>query len=176
MRKPAAGLIVHDGVVTRGQPKVGDKAVAKVNIQRRQDIMRNHTATHLLHAVLHQVLGEHARQAGSLVAPDKLRFDFTHPDAIPRINLKQVEARVNEAILYDLPLHKVEKSLEQAMAEGAMALFGEKYGETVRTITIGEGKPFSYELCGGTHVDETGDISVFLITFRRQCRRWDPQN
>ena len=164
MRKPAAGLIVHEGVVTHGQPKVGDKAVAKVNTQRRQDIMRNHTATHLLHAVLHQVLGEHARQAGSLVAPDKLRFDFTHPDAIPAEKLEEVEARVNEVILNDLPLHKVEKSLEQAKAEGAMALFGEKYGETVRTITIGEGKPFSYELCGGTHVDETGDIGVFLIT------------
>jgi len=164
MRKPAAGLIVHEGVVTRGKPKVGDKAVAKVNTQRRQDIMRNHTATHLLHAVLHQVLGEHARQAGSLVAPDKLRFDFTHPDAIPAEKLEEVEARVNEVILNDLPLRKVEKSLEQAKAEGAMALFGEKYGETVRTITIGEGKPFSYELCGGTHVDETGDIGVFLIT------------
>jgi alanyl-tRNA synthetase len=110
------------------------------------------------------VLGEHARQAGSLVAPDKLRFDFTHPDAIPSEKLEEVEARVNEIILNDLPLYKVEKSLEQAKAEGAMALFGEKYGESVRTITIGEGKPFSYELCGGTHVDETGDISVFLIT------------
>jgi alanyl-tRNA synthetase len=164
MRKPAAGIIIHEAVVTRGKPKVGDAAIAKVNFQRRQDIMRNHTATHLLHAVLHQVLGDHARQAGSLVAPDKLRFDFTHPDAIPTEQLEEVEARVNEAILNDYALHKVEKSLEQAKSEGAMALFGEKYGETVRTVTIGEGKPFSYELCGGTHVDETGDISVFLIT------------
>ncbi len=164
MRKPAAGMIVHEGVVTHGKPKVGDKAVAKVNTQRRQDIMRNHTATHLLHAVLHQVLGDHARQAGSLVAPDKLRFDFTHPDAIPAEKLEEVESLVNEAILNDYALHKVEKSLEQAKLEGAMALFGEKYGDTVRTVTIGEGKPFSYELCGGTHVDETGDIGVFLIT------------
>ncbi len=164
MRKPAAGIIVHEGAVSCGRPKLGDPAVAKVNVQRRLDIMRNHTATHLLHAVLHQVLGEHARQAGSLVAPEKLRFDFTHPDAISAEQLEEVEARVNEAILNDLPLQKVEKSLEQAKAEGATALFGEKYGEMVRTISIGEGRPFSYELCGGTHVDETGDIGVFLIT------------
>jgi alanyl-tRNA synthetase len=164
MRKPAAGIIVHEAVVVRGKPRVGDTSIAKVNFQRRQDIMRNHTATHLLHAVLHKVLGDHARQSGSLVSPEKLRFDFTHPDAIPAEKLEEVEALVNEAILDDYALHKVEKSLEQAKAEGAMALFGEKYGETVRTVTIGEGKPFSYELCGGTHVDETGDIGVFLIT------------
>jgi alanyl-tRNA synthetase len=163
MRKPAAGMITHVGIVTRGNPKVGDSVVAKVDIQRRQDIMRNHTATHLLHAVLHKVLGEHARQSGSLVAPEKLRFDFTHPDPISQDQLETIEALVNEAILSDYPLIKVEKPLEKAMSEGAMALFGEKYGETVRTITIGEETPFSYELCGGTHVDDTGDIGIFII-------------
>jgi alanyl-tRNA synthetase len=163
MRKPAAGMITHVGIVTRGNPKVGDSVVAKIDIQRRQDIMRNHTATHLLHAVLHKVLGEHARQSGSLVAPEKLRFDFTHPDPISQDQLETIEALVNEAIFSDYPLVKVEKSLNQAMSEGAMALFGEKYGETVRTITIGEETPFSYELCGGTHVDDTGDIGIFII-------------
>jgi alanyl-tRNA synthetase len=164
MRKPSSGIIVHQAVVNRGNPKVGDLAILKVDRQRRQDIMRNHTATHLLHAVLHQVLGEHARQAGSQVAPEKLRFDFTHPDPIGADQLERIEALVNQAIYQDYPLHKVEKPLDQAIAEGAMALFGEKYGETVRTITIGDEDPFSYELCGGTHVDDTGDIGVFLIT------------
>jgi alanyl-tRNA synthetase len=125
---------------------------------------RNHTATHLLHAELHAVLGEHARQAGSLVAPDRLRFDFTHPEALTLEELEQIEARVNQAIMENHRLNITFKPLKEAMAEGAMALFGEKYGETVRTITIGGAEPFSYELCGGTHVGETGDIGIFLIT------------
>lgn len=164
MRKPAAGVIVHLGEVIKGHPKIGDLSLAQVDIERRHDIMRNHTATHLLHAELRAVLGEHARQAGSLVAPDRLRFDFTHPQAITPEQLERIEAGVNEAILGGYSLKIVHKSLQEAMAEGAMALFGEKYSETVRTITIGEAEPFSYELCGGTHVDETGDIGVFLIT------------
>lgn len=162
--KPAAGVIVHVGEVISGQPKLGDKVLAAVDRQRRQDIMRNHTATHLLHAALHEVLGSHARQAGSLVAPDRLRFDFTHPDAITSQQLEQVESIVNRAVLQDYHLNIRVKPLAEAMAEGAMALFGEKYGEMVRTITIGDADPFSYELCGGTHVDETGDIGIFLIT------------
>jgi len=126
--------------------------------------MRNHTATHLLHAELHAVLGDHARQAGSLVAPDRLRFDFTHPDAISTDQLERIEALVNRAILENHHLTTVVKPLQQAISEGAMALFGEKYGETVRTISIGDEDVFSYELCGGTHVHETGDIGIFLIT------------
>ncbi len=164
VRKPAAGMIVHMGTVTRGTPEVGDQAFAAVNAQRRQDIMRNHTATHLLHAELRRVLGEHARQAGSLVAPDKLRFDFTHPEAVKPEQLAEIEAGVNQHILGNYNLQITFKSLQQAMQEGAMALFGEKYAETVRTITIGGDDPFSYELCGGTHVDETGDIGLCLIT------------
>ena len=165
MKKPAAGVIVHIGEVLKGQPTVGDSAKVIVDMERRKATMRNHTATHLLHAALHEVLGDHARQAGSLVAPDRLRFDFNHPQPMTRKELLDVEARVNKAILANYPLHIVEKSLQEAIEEGAMALFGEKYGAEVRTITIGEETPYSYELCGGTHVDETGDIGLFLITY-----------
>jgi alanyl-tRNA synthetase len=164
MRKPAAGLIVHIGKVVDGEPKVGDEAIASVDVERRRDIMRNHTATHLLHAELHRVLGEHALQAGSLVTPDRLRFDFNHPEAVSKEQLIEIEAGVNRYILGDYPLKITSKPYHQAVSEGATALFGEKYGETVRTITIGGDKPFSYELCGGTHVRETGDIGVCLIT------------
>ena len=163
MRKPAAGLIVHVGKVVSGGPNVGDKAIAAVDGERRRDIMRNHTATHLLHAELHRVLGEHALQAGSLVAPDRLRFDFNHPEAVNKEQLAEIEAGINRDILGEYPLKITIKPYQQAVSEGAMALFGEKYSETVRTITIGGEKPFSYELCGGTHVHQTGDIGVCLI-------------
>lgn len=163
-RKPAAGIIVHVGEVVRGKPAVGDLAISAVDAQRRRDIMRNHTATHLLHAELQNVLGKHARQAGSLVAPDRLRFDFTHPEAITAEQLERIEAGVNQAIFEDFRLKIRFKPLTEAIEEGAMALFGEKYAETVRTITIGDAETLSYELCGGTHVENTGDIGVFLIT------------
>ncbi len=164
MRKPAAGIIVHRGVVVQGNPKVGDSAQAIVDIERRLDIMRNHTATHLLHAELRRVLGEHARQAGSLVAPDRLRFDFSHPEAVTPEQLEEIEAGVNRVILENRKLRIATKPLTQAINEGAMALFGEKYAEDVRTITIGDTEELlSYELCGGTHVDETGIIGLFLI-------------
>ena len=164
MRKPAAGVITHVGKVVKGTPRVGEKVIARVDANRRQDIMRNHTATHLLHAELHKILGEHARQAGSLVAPDRLRFDFTHPEPMTSEQLEKVEAGVNHEILENQLLFIVQKPLQQAMAEGATALFGEKYGDVVRTITIGETEdPYSYELCGGTHVGETGDIGSFII-------------
>ncbi len=164
VRKPAAGIIVHIGEVLEGSPKVGDDALAQVDMRRRRDIMRNHTATHLLHAALHDVLGAHARQAGSLVAPDRLRFDFTHPEGVTPEEIERIEAEVNFAILTNYRLNTVVKPLQEAISEGATALFGEKYGEIVRTITIGGDDFFSYELCGGTHVNETGDIGLFLIT------------
>jgi alanyl-tRNA synthetase len=164
IRKPAAGVIVHVGEVVTGAPQVGDLAIAQVDAARRKDIMRNHTATHLLHAELHAVLGEHARQAGSLVAPDRLRFDFTHPEAVSPEQLETIEARVNRAISSNFALNISLKSQQEAIGEGAIALFGEKYGDVVRTIRIGQPMPFSYELCGGTHVEETGDIGLFLIT------------
>jgi alanyl-tRNA synthetase len=188
MRRASAGVIVHIGTVIAGQPKVGDKCIAEVDMTRRHDIMRNHTATHLLHAALHQVLGQHARQAGSLVAPDRLRFDFTHPEAMTSEQLERVEKIVNDAIAADMEVLPKLKSRADAIAEGAMALFGEKYGETVRTITIvgsSGAKPpteheleesvvhptataehvhkYSYELCGGTHLDRTSDVGTFLI-------------
>jgi alanyl-tRNA synthetase len=186
VRRASAGVIVHVGEVVSGQPKVGDLAIAEVDTVRRHDIMRNHTATHLLHAALHQVLGEHARQAGSLVAPDRLRFDFNHPEAMTPEQVERVERIVNDAIAADMEVLPKLRAREDAIAEGAMALFGEKYGETVRTITIFEPvnvltllddeeavahpmavmeklPKYSYELCGGTHLDRTSDIGAFLI-------------
>jgi len=164
MRRPAAGMIVHVGLVTKGSVEIYKPVVAIVDRKRRLDIMRNHTATHLLHAELHRVLGNHARQAGSLVAPDRLRFDFTHPEGLTADELEVIERGVNDAILENHHLNITHKSLSDAISEGAMALFGEKYGEVVRTITIGNDETFSYELCGGTHVEETGDIGTFIIT------------
>ncbi len=163
VRRPAAGIIIHIGEVVKGTVRSGDMGILRVDRQRRMDVMRNHTATHLLHAQLHKVLGSHARQAGSLVAPDRLRFDFTHPDALTQDQLEAIEGGVNEEILASHHLLVKEKPLQEAMAEGAMALFGEKYGEKVRTVTIDEETPISYELCGGTHVEDTGDIGTFLI-------------
>jgi alanyl-tRNA synthetase len=164
MRRASAGVIVHIGEVISGQPRVGDKCIAEVNMTRRHDIMRNHTATHLLHKALHAVLSDQAKQAGSLVAPTHLRFDFNHPEALTSEQLERIERMVNEAIAADMPIQKQTRSLEEAKKEGAMALFGEKYGETVRTISImeDEGK-YSYELCGGTHLERTSDIGAFLI-------------
>ncbi len=159
--QPAAGMIVHKGIVRKGTPRVGDPAEAAVDQQRRKDIMRNHTATHLLHAALDKVLGEHARQAGSLVAPDHLRFDFTHNQALTEEELRAIEEEVNRRILEDHPLTITQKPLQDAIDEGARALFGEKYGDVVRTIKMGD---FSYELCGGTHCERSGDVALFLIT------------
>jgi alanyl-tRNA synthetase len=163
-RMPATGVIIHLGEVVSGKPAIGDRALAQVEVQRRLDIMRNHTATHLLHAELRAVLGDHARQAGSLVAPDRLRFDFTHPEALTKEQLQEIEAGVNQNIFRNYALNIVFKPLQVAIDEGATALFGEKYADNVRTITIGGEAPFSYELCGGTHVSETADIGTFLIT------------
>ncbi len=183
MRRAAAGVIVHIGEVISGQPKVGDQCAAEVDIARRHDIMRNHTATHLMHAALHQVLGPHAVQAGSLVAPDRLRFDFNHPEAMTPEQIERVEKIVNDAVAADMEVTSRLKARADAIAEGAMALFGEKYGETVRTITIMpvdaeaydetaiehptalvEQLPkYSYELCGGTHLERTSDVGAFII-------------
>jgi len=179
VRRPASGLISHIGEVVSGKPRVGDQVVAEVDRARRHDIMRNHTATHLMHAALHQVLGLHARQAGSLVAPDRLRFDFNHPDAMTPEQIERVEKIVNDAVAADFAVKSRTKSREEAIAEGAMALFGEKYGEVVRTISImdadlesdktddtelmGTSHKYSYELCGGTHLTRTSDVGVFII-------------
>lgn len=168
VRQPVGGLIVHVGKVTSGRLKVGDNVQAQVDVQRRWDIMRNHTATHLLHAALHRVLGEHARQQGSLVAPDRLRFDFSHDKRLTQDELNRITDEVNAMVLANEPILIVEKSRDEAMREGAMALFGEKYGATVRTVTVCSPDTrcedrFSYELCGGTHIRSTAEIGPFII-------------
>jgi len=163
VRKPAPGIIVHYGKMISGSFQVGNKLEAKIDMKRRRDIMRNHTATHLLHAQLRDILGHHVRQAGSLVAADRLRFDFTHPKAISQDELIAIEEGINQKIINNFELKVENKKLQEALDEGAMALFGEKYGEEVRTISIGDQKKFSFELCGGTHVHETAEIGYFII-------------
>jgi len=162
-RQPVEGLIIHFGEVSTGKFNLGAPAQAYLDKQRRLDIMRNHTATHLLHAALRQILGEHVRQAGSLVAPDRLRFDFTHPQAMMPEEIEKVEGWVNEAILENHALTITHQPRDEAIEEGAMALFGETYGDTVRSVSIGMDKRISFELCAGTHVTETGIIGPFLL-------------
>ena len=165
MKQPVAGLVVHIGEVVEGSPSIGDAATAQVDRARRKDIIRNHTATHLLHAALRNQLGTHVQQKGSLVAPDRLRFDFSHPEKVADDELAAVSAAISGAILKNYPVTEAAKSLEQAQKEGAMALFGEKYGDTVRTVVIEDGADrYSYELCGGVHVKRTAEIGSFVIT------------
>ena len=167
VRRPVPGLIVHVGEVAGGEFKVGQVVHLEVDRERRADIRRNHTATHLLHRELRAHLGNHVVQAGSLVAPDRLRFDFTHDSAIDRETLGRIERAVNEAVLANQPVNVAYMGQKEAIAAGAMALFGEKYGDIVRTITVGgngdgdASSPYSFELCGGLHVSETGEIGLF---------------
>jgi alanyl-tRNA synthetase len=163
VRRPLAGLVVHAGTVVRGKLRVGDAVWAVVDYDRRQDIMRNHTATHLLHSELRYILGEHVQQAGSEVGPDRLRFDFTHGSMLTQDELDAVEQSVNDAILANYPVQMEHKDYKEAVADGAIALFGEKYGDEVRVIEIGEEELFSQELCGGTHVRTTSEIGLFHI-------------
>ena len=164
-RRPIAGLIVHAGKVKSGRPRVGEQAWALVDYERRWDIMRNHTATHLLHAELRYVLGAHVHQAGSLVAPDRLRFDFTHSAMLTQDELDAITENVNNAILANYPVFPTFRPYTEALADGAMALFGEKYGEIVRVVRTGwpEEAPVSIELCGGTHVNQTAEIGPFIV-------------
>ncbi|MDP2953794.1 MAG: alanine--tRNA ligase, partial [Chloroflexota bacterium] len=158
-------VVAHRGRVIRGHIAQGEEVKVEVDRERRLDIARNHTATHLLQAALRQVLGAHVRQMGSLVAPDRLRFDFTHLAALSQDELHKIQGLVNQAVRQDMSVRKRETSYPQAVAEGATALFGEKYGETVRTVKIGPGRaPFSYEVCGGTHLSHTGQTGLFRIT------------
>ena len=199
MRRPSAGVIVHVGEVISGQPKVGDQAIAEVDMPRRHDIMRNHTATHLLHAALHTVLGEHARQAGSLVAPDRLRFDFNHPEAMTpeqietrrkdrqrrrrcghgspaqaegarrchrrrRHGALRREIRRDRAYDYDHAVGRRDRRLPVPSSEPMPATCGPPNGAV-------EAQRYSYELCGGTHLERTSDVGVFLIVERGLRRR-----
>jgi alanyl-tRNA synthetase len=154
-------LIVHRAFVERGRVRVQEVLQARVESHRRQAVALNHTGTHILHATLKQVLGDHVKQAGSLVAPDRLRFDFTHFGRLADRDLYRIEDIVNERIREDRPVEVVHSALHEALKMGAMALFGEKYGEDVRVVKIGD---FSMELCGGTHLRSTGEIGLFKVT------------
>lgn len=152
---------LHFVEIEKGTAKAGSEVTAKIDTARRARAMRNHTATHLLHAALRIVLGNQVRQLGSLVAPDKLRFDYSFTQALTPEQIKTIEDRVNAEILKDTPVSKEEKSLEDARSEGALAFFGEKYGSKVRVVTV---PGFSKEFCGGTHCERTGQIGAFVIT------------
>jgi len=151
----------HIGVLDSGELHVGDAVAAEVDAERRKAIALNHSATHLLHAALRKVLGKHVEQKGSLVAADRLRFDFSHSQALSPQELREVEATVNAEIRGNAPAETRVMALDDAVASGAMSLFGEKYESAVRVLTIGD---FSMELCGGTHVERAGDIGLFKIT------------
>ncbi|MBX3267938.1 MAG: alanine--tRNA ligase [Acidobacteria bacterium] len=160
---PVAGLIIHKVKVDAGSIKAGDTVTAIVDEEKRDATRRNHTATHLVHAALKEVLGTHVKQAGSVVAPNYLRFDFTHYQPMTAAEIREVEDLVNRYVLQNEPVTTKMMSLEDAMRSGAVAMFGEKYGSEVRVLRVGDGK-FSMELCGGTHVRATGDIGSFKIT------------
>ncbi len=163
-QKPVEKLFVHIGRVAEGEIRVGDTVDAEVDVTRRQSTMLNHTGTHMLHAALRQVLGTHVRQAGSLVEPERLRFDFTHPSAITRQQFMDIQHMVNQKTREDLNVHKHEMGYQEALSHGALAFFGEKYGDRVRVIEIGEhGHAFSTELCGGTHIERTGEIGILTL-------------
>ncbi|CAC9616380.1 Alanyl-tRNA synthetase (EC 6.1.1.7) [uncultured Gammaproteobacteria bacterium] len=162
-QKQKSGAFEHHGVLTKGVLKVGDVLEANVDKKARKRIARNHSATHLLHAALRVTLGETVTQKGSLVDSEKLRFDFSHDEIIAKSDLDKIEGMVNRKILGNTEVHTDVTDIDTAKKKGAMALFGEKYGDTVRVLTMGKGD-FSVELCGGTHVNQLGDIGLFRIT------------
>ena len=159
-RKGANNTIKHIGFVKKGQIKVSDALESKVNKEVRMASARNHTATHLLHEALKEVLGDHVNQAGSLVTPERLRFDVTHFEPISKEELKAVEEKVNKAILDALEVNCEIMNINDAKEKGAMALFGEKYGNEVRVVSMGD---YSVELCGGTHLTNTSQVGLFKI-------------
>ena len=161
VQKNKGGKYMHSGKLTSGSLKLGDRVCADIDTERRRAVMRAHSATHLLDKALRVVLGEHVHQAGSLVEPDRLRFDFTHFSAMTAEELARVSAMVNEAVLSGYDIVTEEMPIEQAKQRGAIALFGEKYGDIVRVVDMGEG--WSVEFCGGTHLDNTAKVGVFHI-------------
>ena len=166
-QKKAGDLFVHVVKVERGSIKVGDPLLLDVDHARRSAIRQNHSATHLLHEALRQVLGDHVAQKGSLVAPDRLRFDFSHPKPMSAEEIERVEDIANDIVLQNAPVTTRLMAVDDAIASGARALFGEKYGDEVRVVAMGEGTGntmgWSVELCGGTHVRQTGDIGLVSL-------------
>ncbi len=160
---PFAGLTVHRCRVAVGSFTLGDAVDARVDAQRRESIACNHTATHLLHATLRQVLGSHVRQHGSLVAPDRLRFDFTHVSPLTNEELREIQLLANEKIRENVSVDWRETTYRDAVSQGALAFFGDRYGDQVRVVEVANGVPFSVEVCGGTHVHRTGDIGYCHI-------------
>ncbi|HBN97411.1 MAG TPA: alanine--tRNA ligase, partial [Firmicutes bacterium] len=160
VRRPVKGLISHLGVVEEGSIAIGSSARAVIGTDHRQETARHHTATHLLHRALKDILGDHVNQAGSYVGPERLRFDFTHFQAVSDAEIRRIEDQVNGEILRNSPVVPTITDLESAKKQGAMALFGEKYEQEVRVVQVGE---HSLELCGGTHVSSTGEIGFFKI-------------
>ena len=157
------GIITHIGILKSGQISIGDKVINQVDEQNRKDSGRNHTATHLLHSALRKRLGNHVRQAGSLVEPDRLRFDFSHPKSLTKSEIKDVENLVSNQITLDSNIRKSEDKYNDAIKRGALAFFGDRYDQTVRLIEIGDEQTFSFEVCGGTHVKSTGELGDFII-------------
>ena len=157
------GLIVHFGTVVEGSVSMGDTVDARVDPVRREDTARNHTATHLLHAALRQVLGPHVRQAGSLVSPDRLRFDFTHVQQVSDDEMWMVQLLVNEKIRQNASVIRDEDTYQEAIRRGALAFFGDRYEERVRLVEIANGETFSFEVCGGTHVERTGEVGAVYV-------------
>ena len=164
-QSPVAGLIVQKGVVEEGHIAVGDPVSASVDSERRLDSSRNHSGTHILHAALRATLGPHVRQAGSLVAPDRLRFDFSHVGRMSRDELLSVQSLANEKVRANLLVSAQETSYADAVRQGALAFFGDRYGDVVRVVKMAEGAgdPFSFEVCGGTHVAATGQAGTLLV-------------
>jgi alanyl-tRNA synthetase len=166
VRKEAGDLHVHIGELVSGRIKTGAKAQLKADGVRRRQVMANHSATHLMHAALRKILGEHVTQKGSLVEADRLRFDFSHGAPVTTAEIEAIEDEVNAQIRRNAPTSIKHSTPQKAIESGALALFGEKYGDEVRVLSMGDadGRPYSVELCGGTHVERTGDIAVFVIT------------
>src|SRR5690606_3441016 len=160
VQKSPKGQHLHRVVMEKGTFQTGDLVQAAIDTEFRNSIIKNHTATHLLHQALKDVLGDHVNQAGSLVASERLRFDFSHFGAITEDELKKIEEIVNEKIWASIPLNISNKSINEAKEMGAMALFGEKYGDIVRVVEIGD---YSIELCGGCHVRNSAEIGLFKI-------------
>ncbi|MDE2842136.1 MAG: alanine--tRNA ligase [Chloroflexota bacterium] len=162
-QSPVAGLIVHRGVVETGDISLGESVSARVDISRRLDAARNHSGTHLLHASLRSVLGPHVRQAGSLVAPDRLRFDFSHVGPLSPEEQLSVQNLANAKVRENLEVSTQESTYAEAVRDGALAFFGDRYGDTVRVVRMSNGEAFSVEVCGGTHVGATGQVGTLFV-------------